>query len=120
MQCAAITQKGTRCPNAALPYSDKCFVHDPSTRDRVAQGRINGGKGKSNARRARKAIPSDLRDVADLLLQAIRDTESGDLETSRASALASLSRAYVAVYEAGLIESKIADIERRIAERVAS
>lgn len=32
---------------------------------------------------------------------------------------ATLSRAYVAVYEAGLVESKIAEIERRMEERAA-
>ncbi len=67
---------------------------------------------------SRKAIPADLRDVSDVLLQAIQDVESGELGTSKATALATLSRAYVAVYEAGLVESKIQELEDRIAAKM--
>lgn len=67
---------------------------------------------------SRKAIPADLRDVSDVLLQAIQDVESGELDTSKATALATLSRAYVAVYEAGLVEIKIQELEDRIAAKM--
>ena len=120
MQCAAITQKGSRCPNPAVRDSDKCFAHEPRLREVTAQGRRTGGKERSNIRRARRAIPEDLQDVANVLLEAIYAVRAGTLESSAASALSSLARSYVAVYESGLVESKIADIERRIAERVAS
>lgn len=70
-----------------------------------------------NAVRAQIAIPANFRDVSDVLLQAIRDVESCELDTSKATALVTLSRAYVAVYEAGLIESKIQELEDRIAAR---
>ncbi len=117
-QCAAITQSGKRCPNYAVQDSDKCVAHEPRMKEKVAAGRLKGGRGKANAVRARKAIPADLRDVSDVLLQAIRDVESGELYTPKATALATLSRAYVAVYEAGLIESKIQELEDRIAAKV--
>lgn len=47
------------------------------------------------------------------------DVESGDLETQRANALATLARAYVSVYEAGLVEAWITELEAKIAGRVA-
>lgn len=118
-KCPSITLAGKRCGNL-VRESGYGFSHDPALADARAEGRLRGGKGKSSAARARKAIPADLRDVADVLLQAIRDVESGALPEGKASALATLSRAYVAVYEAGLVESKIADIERKISERAAS
>lgn len=113
-RCPTITKAGTRCGNRVRPGSDFCFSHDPALADVRAAGRYKGGKGKANAVRARKAIPTTLRDVSDVLLQAIRDVESGELDTSKATALATLSRAYVAVYEAGLVEAKIKELEDRI------
>lgn len=113
-QCTAITKVGIRCPNAPVAGFDKCMAHEPALTERVAEGRYNGGKGKSNAARARKAIPADLRDVGDLLLQAIHDVKTGDLDVGKATAMASLTRAYVTVYEAGLVESRLKDIEARI------
>ena len=102
----------------AQPGRDYCPWHDPALAEARANGRYKGGKGKGSAVRARKTIPADLGDVSDVLLQAIRDVESGELDTSKATALATLSRAYVAVYEAGLIESKIQELEDRIAAKM--
>ncbi len=45
--------------------------------------------------------------------------ESGEMEPARASAIAAVSRAIVGVYEAGLVESKIAELERRIGKKAA-
>ncbi len=45
--------------------------------------------------------------------------ESGEMERARASALAAVSLAIVGVYEAGLVESKIAELEGEIAGRAA-
>lgn len=118
-QCAAITQAGRRCPNFAVLDSDKCVAHEPRMKEKIAAGRHKGGKGKSNAARARKAILQDLRDVSDVLLQSIRETESGAMSPGKATALATLARAYVAVHEAGLIDSRIDAIEKKIMERTA-
>jgi hypothetical protein len=49
-----------------------------------------------------------------LLLQAIHDVKAGDLEVTKATAIASLTRAYVAVYESGLVESRLKEIEARL------
>lgn len=119
-QCPAITKAGTRCPNTVMNGKKFCFSHEQSIADKRRDASRRGGRNKANAVRAQKAIPADLRDVSDVLLHAIRDVESGDLDTSKASALATLSRAYVAVYEAGLIESRIREIEARIDAKTAS
>lgn len=113
-QCSAITKAGGRCPNAPVMGYDKCMAHEPSLKERVAQGRYAGGKGKSNAARAPEGIPADLRDVGDLLLQAIHDVKAGDLDVTKATAIASLTRAYVAVYEAALVDTRLKELEQRL------
>ena len=117
-QCSAITKAGSRCPNRALLDRKWYFAHDPDLVDARKQGSYKGGKGKSKAARARKAIPEDLRDVGDLLLQAINEVKTGDLEPTKATAMAPLTWAYVTVYEAGLVESKLKDIEARLDQKV--
>lgn len=116
-QGSAITKTRGRCPNAPVTGYDNCMAHEPSMKDRVAQGRYNGGKGKSNAARARKAILADLRDIGDLLLQAIHAVKTGVLDVSKAGAIATLTRAYVAVYEAGLVDSRLKELEGRLEAR---
>lgn len=113
-QCSAITKAGTRCPNRTLPDREWCFTHDPDLAETRKQGSQKGGKGKSNTARARKAISADLRDVGDLLLQEINDVKTSDLEVTKATAMATLTRAYVAVYEAGLVDAKLKELEARL------
>jgi len=86
----------------------------------MAAGRSQGGKAKSNVNRARKRLPSDLQDVAGVILKAIHDVEAGTLETPKATALATLARAYVALYDAGLVDQRIKDLEALIAERTGT
>ncbi len=45
--------------------------------------------------------------------------ESGEMEQAQASAIVAVSRAIVGVYEAGLVESKIAELEDKIQRKVA-
>ena len=124
-QCAAITKAGIRCPNRALPTGHECFTHAPEMQERKALGSARGGHGKSNAARAAKRIPADLRDVGSILLRAIpdraiRDVEAGSMTPATASALSQLARAFATIYESGLVEARIAEIEATIEKRVAS
>jgi len=62
-------------------------------------------------------MPQNLRDTLDMLYRVMAAVEAGDMELARASAIAAASRARVVVYEAGLVDAKISEIERKIAER---
>lgn len=78
---------------------------------RLAQA---GGYGKRTEARARKAMPADLRDVGDLLLEAMRDVRAGSLTPATAHALAALSRAYVGVHEVAATDARLSQIEEML------
>lgn len=117
-QCAGITKRGDRCPNVAI-RGDFCFAHAPDLEAARSKGRKDGGYGKRTERRMLKRLPQDLRDTMDALYRVLGAVESGEMEPSRASAIAQVSRAIVVVYEAGLVEARIRELEGKIAERVA-
>lgn len=117
-RCAAITKAGTRCQGPAI-RDGFCFSHAPDLADARARGRADGGRGKSFASRARKAIPADLRDISDGLLEAFRDVQTEKITPGQAAALSGLARAYVAVYEAGLVQTEIAELRAAMAGRDA-
>jgi hypothetical protein len=64
-------------------------------------------------------MPEDLKDTLAALYRVMAAVESGEMEPARASAIAAVSRAIVGVYEAGLVESKIAELEAKIARKAA-
>ena len=78
-------------------------------------GQAMGGSARSNANRASKALPDDLRDVGRMLLDAMQDVRDGKLDPRTASALASLSNAYRGIFETGTLDAKLAAINARLA-----
>lgn len=91
--CPSITLAGKRCGNRPRQRSDYCFSQDLALAEARAEGGYKSGKINASAVRARKAIPADLRDVADVRLQVIRDVQSGAPHEAKANALVTLSRA---------------------------
>ncbi|HZA24936.1 MAG TPA: hypothetical protein VFA32_20460, partial [Dehalococcoidia bacterium] len=81
-----------------------------------AQARRKGGQNKARATRARKALPSRLQSIAELLERALQEVYSGDLEPRQATALASLSGALVRLYETSALEQRMASIEEVLHE----
>jgi len=61
-----------------------------------------------------------LRDTLEALYRVMAAVESGEMEPSRASAIAQVSRAIVAVFETATVEARIAEIEAKVAARAAS
>lgn len=118
--CRATTKEGKPCGATPRPGREWCAWHDPDLAARRDEWNRAGGQGKSNVNRARKRLPSDLQDVAGIILKALRDVEAGDLAPAQASAMSGLARAYCAVYESGLVDQRIKDLEALIAERTGT
>jgi hypothetical protein len=53
------------------------------------------------------------------LYRVLAAVESGEMEPARATAVAPVSRAIVGVYDAGLVEAKLTELEAKIRERAA-
>lgn len=117
IQCSATTHAGTRCPNRVMPGKTQCFTHDPDTIERRRYGSREGGKGKSNERRAYKKIPSDIRSTLTVLFDTLEGVRNGSIAPAQAQAIASLSRAIVSAWEAGSVEAKLRELEAKFEGR---
>ena len=113
-KCQGTTRLGTPCNTTARPDSIWCTWHDPDLEDQRNGWRREGGRSKSNVRRAAKHFPRDLQDVQSALLRAVQGIEDGTLEPQRAQALSSLARALCTVHEKGEIERRVAELETQV------
>ncbi len=103
-----------------------CAWHDPSMKERVAAGRVQGGAARSNRKRAAKQLPDNvltidqLRGYLGLTLKAVL---AGKVEPGVANAVANLSRSYAALTEAAKAEeltARLDDLERLAARGPAA
>ncbi len=112
-QCAAVRPGGQRCRAQALPGRALCFAHDPENRERASEARRKGGHNSASTVRASRHMPRDMRELAQRLLEAVDEVHRGELDSRRATAMASLAGSYVKVYEVAEVEHRIADLEAR-------
>jgi hypothetical protein len=112
MTCTATRRNGRPCAAQALPGKSHCFAHDPSLADKRQAAYIAGGHGKSNASRAHKRLPADLRDVLTKLLTAL-DEVHGEIDPRTAAAMASLAGAINRIYADSELEQRIAALENK-------
>ena len=113
-RCAAKTVSGSPCSATPVRPSGYCYWHDPAlSADREA-ARRRGGSARSNAARAKKELPAgvlssdQLRGVLGLTIAKVLN---GAVEPGVGSSVASLARAYVAVTEAGAVETLQAQVD---------
>ncbi len=108
------TVRGNPC--SAQAWRDgMCRWHHPDLEAERGAWRERGGQNRSNAARASKRLPRELKDVQLALCRALAALEAGDLEPQRATAMAALGRAIVTVTEAGTLEERLAALEARAA-----
>jgi hypothetical protein len=115
-RCLATTQDGKPCAAKPRPSSDFCPWHDPALAGNRAEWSRRGGQGKSNARRAAKAVAGMSLDDIDMLLgAALKGVLTNRFSPGQANAAASVARAMVVVREAGAlerIEDRLDELER--------
>ena len=114
-KCQAIARSGSRCGSPVLPDSQWCWVHDPAAADRRREASVRGGRARSNAARAAKAMPAALSsdDLLVTLSRAIDKVEKGELEPGPANAISSLARAMNSIRETTEIERRLGELEQR-------
>ena len=112
-KCSATTKSGAPC-SAQVWQDQLCRWHHPDLETKRAEGRRRGGQNKGARIRAAKRLPSDVLSTDDLrgvLGKTLKDVISGDLEPAVGNAAASIARAYVAVTEAGAVETLQAQVD---------
>jgi hypothetical protein len=113
-RCVGTNKSGQPCSAKPLPNSDRCPWHDPAWDERRKEWSVRGGHGKSNRARAAKQLPAGVLSNAQLrgvLGVTIAKVLKGDVEPGVGSSVASLARAYVAVTEAGAIETLQSEVD---------
>ena len=102
---SAATCKGTRAdgnPCGATPTaSGYCFAHDAALQESTANGRSRGGKNRSRAVRARKAMGASQEQVLKFVEAGLAGVYKGTLTPQQGSAIASLAGAWVKLHEHG-------------------
>lgn len=119
-QCAGTRKDGTRCTARVMGAGDFCFAHHPDRADQRAAARRKGGQGRATRARAAKLLPSHMRPVLGAVFAALREVRSGTITPAQAAAIASLAGAAVKVYQVGLLEERLADLEAVQAGRVTA
>jgi hypothetical protein len=119
IQCSGKTKTGERCKAWAVAGSQFCISHDPAKVVELAEFRRQGGKGKSNKARARKALPGELMSMAEVqahLGKALRGVLAGEIEPGVGTAVANIARAMRDVGAAAELEEQLLDMRRQIAD----
>lgn len=109
-----MTRAGTRCPNRAIGSDGKCFTHSAEYIERRRQGSVTGGHNKATEKRIQKRIPEDIRGTLDVLFKTLQGLEDGSVDPTRATAIATVSRAIVNAWETGILEAKVRELEERL------
>lgn len=112
-RCVSTRRGGSPCGAAPLPGSAYCFAHDPEKAAERAAARERGGRNSAAIVRMRGLVPPRLVGVYDRLEKALADVETGALDPKQATAMAALSRAMVAVLQAGELEERVRNLEGR-------
>ena len=114
-RCNGTNTAGGPCEAQPVRSSGFCYWHDPSLASERHANRRRGGSARSNAARAKKALPDTVLSPAEIqgmLGLALRDVLAGRLEPGVANAAASLGRALVQVREATEVEERLQALER--------
>jgi len=91
-----------------------CYWHSPLTASERAEARRRGGQNRSNAARAKKELPAGVMtndELRGLVGLTIKGVLAGRVEPGIGNSVAALSRAYVAVTEAGAVETLQAQVD---------
>ncbi len=109
--CRATRTNGNPC-KATATASGLCCFHDPELQKPMADARRKGGANRSNARRAAKHIPADMKALASQLMEAITECYHGELEPRRLTAMGAAAGAIVRIHEVAEMEQRLEELER--------
>ena len=112
-RCQAVTKSGKSC-SATVVADGMCAWHAPSWAERRRQWSAEGGRRRSNHMRAAKDLPAGVMttdELRGLVGLTIKGVLAGRVEPGIGNAAASLARAYVAVTEAGAVETLQAQVD---------
>ncbi len=114
MRCTSTRRDGTPCKATARPEMTLCWAHDPELQARAQAARKAGGQNGSNAARAARYLPRELRGLASKLIDAIDEVHTGKLDHKRLTAMAAGASAVVKLYEVGELTIEVQELRERL------
>ena len=115
-RCHGTNKRGESCGARPIKGRPWCLKHDPGLENQRREWNREGGHRSSNASRAAKRIPADIRAVLDDLYETLAELRSGTLPKGRATEVAAVAGAIVRVYEVASVESRLDRIETLLEE----
>lgn len=118
-RCQATARNGKPCGAAPMPGEALCPWHSPAAAEQRRQWSAKGGSARSNATRAKKALPVEsltLAEVQGLLSVTLKGVIAGRIEPGVGNAVANLARALVAVAGVADFEVQLTELRRDLAE----
>ena len=113
--CDATTRAGAPCRGTALPGRSRCFAHAEHLEPVRAEARVRGGEHSSNTHRALASMPEPIAEAVLRLRVAMDEVHRGELEPSRANAVAHCARALAQVWDVHVVEGRLDELEDHVA-----
>jgi DNA-binding transcriptional ArsR family regulator len=111
-RCHATRKDGQPC-RAWAQVDGLCIGHSP----KAIEARRRGGANSSKKARADKLLPARLRPILQLLEEALVRVYKGELDTRLGGSLSSLAGAIVRLYETGLLEERVTNLESKVVSK---
>ena len=121
-RCQARTRDGQPCSARPLPGERECAWHSATFADRRREWSAAGGKGKSNAARAKKALAGEGLSSAELIVAlsvVFKAVIAERLPARVGSAAIAIAKGITDIRSSTEIEERVSELERLAAERRA-
>lgn len=122
-RCCRRRADGQRCRANAQIGERYCFFHDPRQRRRVAAVQKAGGCARTLVTPPPSRVsevlekPRTVAQVVELLGETINQVRAGEMDTRTANAVGFLAMGLVNAIEKGILEQRLAELEKVVAAR---
>jgi hypothetical protein len=121
-RCHATAKTGTRCSALVVPGDNRCAWHTelPEWVEKRRSWSAEGGKKRSNAERAKKALPTEPMTTTEAhawVTVAFKRTLTGAMEPGVLNALANAAKVMTELAKSSDLEGRVIDLERRLTGR---
>jgi hypothetical protein len=100
-----MTPKGP-CKARSVKGQTLCVFHGGAGADQSLAARIRGGQNSAKLARALRKLPPELRNTYETLIGALEDVREGRIDATRATAMAALVRAMIALLDCARVLRK--------------